>query len=141
MSVQSFFLLLIFNSIIPSIFLSSLIHSFILSLLFDDLFKLNALTFMHKYHYGKLPSSFDNKFTPLMNLNRTQSYKLNLAANKNLEGFPSYFLPKIWNSISLELKNIPSLKLFNKSIKSKDLAAYANFTCSRENCYSCKDIY
>jgi len=108
---------------------------------FDDLFRLNALTFMHKYHYGKLPSSFDNKFTPLMNSNRTQSYKLNLAANKNLESFPSYFLPKIWNSISLELKKMSSLKLFNNSIKSKELAVYANFTCSRENCYSCKDEY
>jgi hypothetical protein len=108
---------------------------------FDDLFSLNALTFMHKYHYGKLPASFDNKFTPLMNLNRTQSYKLNVAANKNLEGFPSYFLPKIWNSISLELKNISSLKSFNKNIKSMKLAVYDSFTCSRQNCYSCKDKY
>ena len=108
---------------------------------FDDLFSLNALTFMHKYHYGKLPASFDNKFTPLMNLNRTESYKLNVAANKNLEGFPSYFLPKIWNSISLELKNISSLKSFNKNIKSMKLAVYDSFTCSRQNCYSCKDKY
>ena len=108
---------------------------------FDDLFELNALTFMHKYHYGKLPVSFNNKFTPLMGSNRTLSYRINVAKNKSLEKFPTNFLPKIWNSISLELKNIPSLKLFNKSIKSKDLAAYANFTCSRENCYSCKDIY
>ena len=35
---------------------------------------------MHKYDYGKVPTSSDNRFTPLMNWNPTQSYKLNLAA-------------------------------------------------------------
>ena len=31
---------------------------------FDDLFQLNSLTFMHKYHHQKLPLSLNNKFTP-----------------------------------------------------------------------------
>jgi len=49
---------------------------------FDDLFEMNALTFMEKYHYGKLLVSFNNKFTPLMGSNRTVGNKINVSKNK-----------------------------------------------------------
>ena len=105
---------------------------------FNDLFRLNALTFMQKFHYGKLPVSFEGKFTHLMNSNHALSYKVNVAIIKNLESLPSYFLPKVWNSISLEDKKIISSKTFNKSIKKKYLNTYANYKCRRQYCYSCQ---
>ena len=108
---------------------------------FDDLFELNALTFMHKYHYGKLPVSFNNKFTPLMGSNRTLSYRINVAKNKSLEKFPTNFLPKIWNSTSTDCKKIENLKAFSRNIKNSYSASYGTFTCSRgTSCFSCNAI-
>ena len=39
-----------------------------------------------------------------MNTNHTLSYKVKIAINKSLASLPSYFLPKMWNSITLEEK-------------------------------------
>ena len=93
------------------------------------------------YHYGKLPVSFNNKFTPLMGSNRTLSYRINVAKNKSLEKFPTNFLPKIWNSTSTDCKKIENLKAFSRNIKNSYSASYGTFTCSRgTSCFSCNAI-
>ena len=45
---------------------------------------------------------------------------------------------KLAIKLNLDGAYLPS---FNKSIKSMKLAVSDSFTCSRQNCYSCKDKY
>ena len=73
---------------------------------------------MHKYFYENLPASLHDMFNPLAEPNRTKSYKSERVLFKTLECFPSALIPKIWNSIELELKETKSAKLFEKSPRS-----------------------
>ena len=69
----------------------------------DDTYKLGVLSFMHKYFYENLPTSFHDMFNSLAEPNRTKSYKLERVLFNSLECFPSALFPKLWNSIELEL--------------------------------------
>ena len=48
---------------------------------FNDIHTLNILIFIQKYCNNKLPPSFENMFTTLMDSNRTKSYKLEKVVN------------------------------------------------------------
>ena len=65
----------------------------------DDTYKLGVLSFMHKYFYENLPTSFHDMFNSLAEPNRTKSYKLERVLFKTLEYFPSALFPKLWNSL------------------------------------------
>ena len=82
---------------------------------FEDLFLYNCSSFMNKYILNLLPKAFDDFFYPLSEPNRTNGFKLEKTKNKNLEKFPSVFLPKIWNDNSLLLKSMISHKSFTNA--------------------------
>jgi len=82
----------------------------------DDAYKIGVLSFMHKYFYENLSTSFHDIFKSLAEPNRTKSYKLERVLFKTLECFPSALFPKLWNSIELELKETKSAKLFKRKI-------------------------
>ena len=82
----------------------------------DDTYKLGVLSFMHKYFYENLPTSFHDMFNSLAEPNRTKSYKLERVLFKTLECFPSALFPKLWNSIELEFKETKSAKSFKRKV-------------------------
>ena len=56
---------------------------------------------------------------------------------KVLEQFPKVFLPQIWNSLSLEIKNSCSLNSLKNKLHVDKTSMYLQFECSKSNCYSC----
>ena len=71
----------------------------------QDLFTLNCNKFMFNILHGKAPRSFSNMFPTLLGENRSNSFFLPSYKGK----FPSNYLPKVWNSGSLELRRSASL--------------------------------
>ena len=104
----------------------------------EDLFILNCSAFMHKYTHNKLPQSFDNMFTPMSQPNRTCGFKLDKIKNNSLSQYPMFFLPKVWNANSLELKNTSSYNTFKKSLYKSLIAKYPPIlTCTDMACPDC----
>ena len=83
--------------------------------------ELGVLSFMHRYFYKNLPTSFYDMLNSLAEPNRTKSYKLERVLFKVLECFPSALFPKIWNSIELELKSKLNLQNCLKEKSSKTI--------------------
>ena len=105
---------------------------------FNDLFQYNCSTFMHKLLNNKLPTSFENKFTPLTQPNRTNSYKLEKLKCKSLSHFPTYLLPLKWNSNCLSLKTTENGTSFKNNLKELILASYPPAVkCNSRSCPDC----
>ena len=83
----------------------------------EDLFTNQISSFMHSYYNARCPTSFNNFLTPFRGENRTKSFVLDPLIKRSLERFPSYFLPKVWNSLAIELKRESSLSLFKANLK------------------------
>ena len=96
-----------------------------------DILQLKGSIFMYKYFNEQLLESFNNVFCALSHQNRTKCLRLERPIGKVLKQFPKVFLPQIWNSLSLEIKNSCSLN----SLKNK--LHVDKFECSRSNCYTC----
>ena len=56
---------------------------------FQDLTKLNEISFMHKYVNNKLPNSFSNKFVKLSNFDRSVSFQLEVVKKSFLKTLPA----------------------------------------------------
>ena len=104
---------------------------------FHDLVNLNQACFMYKFINNKLPLSFQNFFQKLNNFDRSQSLHLTLLKRSNLQYFPSYAIPRLWNSLSLDLKRKGSLNTFKKYY-AKYLSQGYSTPCTVANCYSCR---
>ena len=65
---------------------------------------------MYKFMNSKLPVSFDGKFIPLTEPNRTKSVKSEFIRNKQLHSFPKVFLSKTWNKLPIQSTSTNSLK-------------------------------
>ena len=92
---------------------------------------------MYKYLNERLPESFNNMFCALSHQNRTKCLRLERPIGKVLEQFPKVFLPQIWNSLSLEIKNSCSLNSLKNKLHVDKTNMYLQFECSKSNCYSC----
>ena len=71
---------------------------------------------MYKYTKNLLPSSFNNTFQNLGNLERSLNYQIDILNTGSLEYLPSYALLKIWNKLPIDLKRSASLGIFKKSL-------------------------
>ena len=108
---------------------------------FQDLFNYNCSTFMYNYTSNKLPDSFENIFSPLAVPNRTNSFIIDKTKTKFLEKFPSFFLPKIWNSNSTDIKNSSSLSELKRGLKNNIIASYPpGIRCNSATCPDCKNL-
>ena len=105
---------------------------------FNDLVNLNQACFMHTYVNKKLPSSFHNFFVELPNFERSLTFQLGILRRSNLQYFPSYAAPKLWNELPLSVKRINSHNEFKKSYTSTLIASYSTH-CTVTNCYSCRN--
>ena len=70
----------------------------------EDLFTLQTNSFMYKFINSKCPSSFNNFFVPFRGENRSKSFIIDILKSQKLEHFPSFFMPKVWNNICIEMK-------------------------------------
>ena len=105
---------------------------------FEDLFKFNCSSFMHKYTYGKAPSSFQNFFIPVHFPNRTKSYMVQKYKNEFLTHFPSYFLINEWNANAQKMKLNESHNSFKKSLELSLFSKYpAAVKCNSRGCTDC----
>ena len=102
-----------------------------------DILQLKGSIFMYKYFNERLPESFNNMFCALSHQNRTKCLRLERPIGKVLEQFPKVFLPQIWNSLSLEIKNSCSLNSLKNKLHVDKTNMYLQFECSKSNCYSC----
>ena len=106
---------------------------------FKDLFRVNCSIFVHKYLNGKLPESFVDKFTPFHEPNRTNSLIIGNPKSQSLNSYPTNFLPKIWNTNSLDLKNNSSLNSFKNNLIKTVLSSYpATTKCNSATCPDCR---
>ena len=105
---------------------------------FEDLFKWNCSIFMHKYLQNSVPDSFENFFVPLSEPNRTNGFIIDKIKNNFLSQFPTYFLPKIWNSNSLAAKSLQSHNTFKHWIYSSYISEYPPMVkCADRKCPDC----
>ena len=93
---------------------------------------------MHKYTYGKVPSSFQNFFRPMTLPNRTKSYLKTKAKNDFLMQFPSYFLINEWNDNPQKMKLKESHNSYKNSLELSLLSKYpAAVKCNSRSCTDC----
>ena len=90
----------------------------------QDLIEYQSSCFMYKYFNNKCPSSFENFFIPFRGENRTKSFILEVPLKKSMEHFPTYCLPKTWNSLNISHKNAESLRIFKDNLKESFLSQY-----------------
>ena len=90
----------------------------------EDLFTLQTNSFMYKFINSKCPSSFNNFFVPFRGENRSKSFIIDILKSQKLEHFPSFFMPKVWNNLCIEMKRQTSLKLLKSNYKQLTLSNY-----------------
>jgi len=89
----------------------------------DDLVKYSILKFMHKYVHGKLPFSYNETWitnrmrNPNIELRNADSLYIPAHHLASVKRFPLFNFPKLWNEAA-DIKNNPSLSVFQKSVKS-----------------------
>ena len=73
---------------------------------------------------GKQPNSFEDMFQLLPGINRTKCFKLEILKSKPMEYFPAATLPRTWNSLNQELKDVVSIKGFKNQLSQSLISSY-----------------
>ena len=90
----------------------------------EDLFTFQTNSFMYKFINPKCSSSFNNFFVPFRGENRRKRFIIDILKSQKLEHFPSFFMPKVWNNLCIEMKRQTSLKLLKSNYKQLTLSNY-----------------
>ena len=99
--------------------------------------------FMHKYRNNKLPNSFSNIFTDVINTEKMQTrdndynYQIIPAIKRSLENFPYKKILSNWNSLDIDLKSTAEEDEFQQMLKQKFLSQYSCDTNCIGPCFSC----
>lgn len=105
----------------------------------QDLYNLNSSILMYKYHHNTLPESFQGMFIPFNNPNRTQSYKIPKSKTEHLAKYPSPSLPRVWNSLSLDIKSSTSVNVMKNKLITSLIGKYSSHVrCNRPACPDCR---
>ena len=100
---------------------------------------------MHQYRNKKLPISFSDIYTDIINCDNLQSrhndynYVINPAIKKHLELFPLRQILFNWNSLSIDLKATADADDFNNLMKYNLCSHYSYETDCNVNCFSCRE--
>ena len=94
-----------------------------------------------KYFNNKCPSSFENFFIQFRGENRTKSFILEVPLKKFMEHYPTYCLPKTWNSFNISYKNAESLRIFKDNLKESFLSQYTLVTKKLLSIRNCGFLY
>ena len=101
-----------------------------------DMINFNLGVFMYKYTYDLLPTSFNGAFQKLHTHERNLNYITIVEKSSFVRSIPTSYMPKYWNSLSLEIKRSSSINTFKTALR-LNLQSKYNVTCSKQNCYSC----
>ena len=110
-----------------------------------DKFTYCRSVFMHQYRHNKLPISFSDIFTEIINCDNLQSrhndynFVINPAVKKHLELFPLRQILFNWNSLSIDLKATADADDFKTLLKNNICSQYSYETDCNVNCYSCRE--
>ena len=103
-----------------------------------------SLRKMHQFRTNRLPSSFENMFTPMRDTedrnNRDSyfNYAVSVPVKKSLLNFPRVIFIPIWNALPSKLQCIESHKVFKKESKNNILDGYSEIVdCENPNCDDC----
>ena len=109
---------------------------------FYDLFKFNCSKFMHKILNNKQPDSFQGMFSILPGTglgSRTNNFLLDKLKNAGMSLFPAATLPRIWNSLSPDLKHTVSRNSFENKLSKSLIDTYPSTVhCHDNHCPDCK---
>ena len=87
---------------------------------------------MHQYRNNKLPISYSDTFTDIINTDELQTrhndynYVNKPAIKRYLEHFPYKQFVSNWNSLSIDLKSTAEAEEFQQLLKDKFLASYSH---------------
>ena len=103
----------------------------------SDLFKINCIRIIKKSHQNKTPNSIKiifSKENHTRTLRNSNDIKITIPKSRI-----SGEIPKIWNDLEDYLKtDLISLKKITCDLKYNIYNNYNNFTCTKTNCYICK---
>ena len=88
-----------------------------------------------KQNYSK--NCFEANYGPRTRLQDSDDLKVPDYYSNKLRMLPPYKIPKIWNEIDENIKNLGIIS-FASAFKMQALNDYENFTCNKKNCYACK---
>ena len=103
----------------------------------DDLFTQSVRIFSYKLSKGLLPGGVADMVQILDHGHSTRGAKRNFFVSRADGRSISSVAPKLWNSLSLEFKQSPSLAAFKNKSKQDLLAPYGAFVCPVRGCRSC----
>ena len=111
---------------------------------FNDLFKHNVYSFLHKFHFKKLPMSFNGFFQLQRDTEQRQvrenhdNYVVSLPLNKNVSRFPRPIFAPIWNGLSDTIKATGSHSVFKRQCKEALIDGYeTTVDCENLTCEYC----
>ena len=102
---------------------------------------------MHQYRNNKLPISYSDTFTDIINTDELQTrhndynYVNKPAIKRYLEHFPYKQFVSNWNSLSIDLKSTAEAEEFQQLLKDKFLASYSHESQCLSPCYNCGKMY
>jgi hypothetical protein len=98
---------------------------------------------MHQFKNKKLPISFSDTFTDIINTDERQTRHNDYnfinkpATKKYLEKFPYKQFVSNWNSLSIDLKSTADENEFQQLLKDSFLASYSHDIQCLGPCFSC----
>ena len=104
---------------------------------------MNVCNFIHKYHFSKLPGSFNGMFQFQRNTdqivirNGHDNYVVSKPKSKSINNFPQPKFIPIWNGLTDTIKATQSHNVFKKQIKESFLDTY-QMNCDLPNCEYCE---
>ena len=105
----------------------------------QDLYKQQLRVHAWKFTKGKLPVSQVAMFNKVSDVHghNTRSAKTGLFISTQDHRSVGYRIPREWQSLSEEIRQMRSLEGFKKKSKEEFLSNYKNFECVDQNCYIC----
>lgn len=95
---------------------------------FEDLHRIHSLSLAYKAFNNELPANIQRLFTHSQTLRRTRQAGMNMAvvirSTKVQNLRPSVNCPYLWNSLSPDLKQLPSINAFKNRLKQITLSGY-----------------
>jgi hypothetical protein len=91
---------------------------------FQELAEYQQGCFMFKIINSKCPTSFQHLFQRFHGANRSKNFILDVPKSKALEHLPTYYLPKTWNKLNLDLKRETIFRNFKSKIKKTMISKY-----------------
>ena len=103
----------------------------------EHLYEQSLRIFSYKLFKNKLPREVSSLFRKIEHSHNTRCAKNNLPVTRANKHSIQSIAPTCWNSLSLDIKQSPSIASFKVKSKNDLLATYATFTCKKRNCPSC----